>query len=247
MPLVLAHPPRASGVSFLTPEQAARQEIRPLRIRVLDGTGDGELLAAWLALLSNTPLQIEILLGLRNDPAGTVPPDDALVSWAEVAPAQEATTPALLIGPTARHALERDYGLPVEHLTQSLADLVQHRVVASDHPLTAAQEPVVEVPLARTWRFGIDAVSRVPGLEVLAHSPKGGVHLIADASRHRLFVLTQLGWSPIAFARQVRRQQPGQQHDDDLPAWTWRAHAQLLVAAWLNHWVYQIASLPSKP
>ena len=37
------------------------------------------------------------------------------------------------------------------------------------------------------------------------------------------------------------------QSDDALPAWTWRSHVHLLVAAWLDLAVYQPASFSENP
>lgn len=237
MPLVLDNPPAAGGASVLAAADALRQEIRPLRILVSDGDDDGELLAAWLALLSNTPLQIEILIGS----AGTAL--DGIVAWGSRVPELPAGVPALLVGEVARSVLERDHRLPVEQLTHPIIEIVQHRVVGEGGGLVAAHDPLVDLPVARDWRIGIDAVSRHPGLEVLSHAPRSGVHLVHEPAARRIHLLTQIGWSPLGFARHARRLAVGDLRDDDsLPPWTWRSHAHLITAAWLNLLVYQPAS-----
>ncbi len=241
MPLVLSAPPAGSGPRFISPEFAARQEIRPLRVLVLDGERDGELLASWLALLSNTPLQIEILL----DP--TRGPFDGVVAWGTPA-ALPHGIPALLVGETARHALAADHGLIAEPLTRPLAEILPHRIIGHGHPLVAGHEPVSDLPIARDWRIGADAVTRVAGaaLVPLASSPRAGVHLIHEPATARLYVLTQIGWSPLAYARHLRRVQAADPLSaDDLPPWTWRAHAHLVVGAWLDLLVYLPASIPA--
>ena len=216
-----------------------------MRIQIADQGADGELLASWLAVLSNTPLQLEIILGSA---AGTLPPIDALIAWGETLPNLPAGIPALLAGEAARIWLAQVHGIAVEHLTQPLAEVLPQRLVGDHEPLLAAQEPVVDAPVARSWRFGIDAVSRHPGLEVLGHSPRSGVYLVYEEATRRLAVLTQIGWSPLAFARQARRLVAiDAQSDDALPAWTWRSHVHLLVAAWLDLAVYQPASFSENP
>ena len=245
MPLVLKRLPATGSSRLLDHERAAQQEIRPLRIQIADQEADGELLASWLAILSNTPLQLEIFLGVT---AGSAAPIDAVIAWNETLPVLSGGVPALLAGEAARSWLADTHGIAAEHLTQPVAEVLPQRLVGDHEALLVAQEPVVDVPVARSWRFGIDAVSRHPGLVVLGFSPRSGVYLVYEAATRRLAVLSQIGWSPLAFARQARRLTAiDAQADEALPAWTWRSHVHLLVAAWLDLAVYQPASFSGKP
>ena len=245
MPLILPHLPSAGGIRLISQEHAGQQEIRPLRIQVADPGTDGELLASWLALLSNTPLQIEIILGASAVAGNAI---DGILAWDAALPPLPAGVPALLIGEAARAWLTEVHRIPVEHLTHPLAEVLPQRLVGDHHPLITAQEPVVDVPIARTWRFGIEAISRVAGLDVLGHSPRSGVHLVHEVETGRLAVLTQLAWSPLGFARESRRLVAiDDLAQDTLPEWTWRSHVHLLVASWLDLAVYQPASFLEKP
>jgi homoserine trans-succinylase len=240
MPLVLAQPSPIPGLSQLTAEAARRQEIRPLRIRLIDADGSGgELLAAFLAQLSDTPLQVEAILRADDRPL------DGVIAWGEYpgGPELPAGIPALLLGECARQTLVERHGAVVEDLTRPLIEIAPHRLVP--HPLLTGQEPVVTIPVARSWRISLESLANRPGLEILAYAPRLGVHLAWEAASRRLFVLNQIGWSPLGYTRSRRRLAGGEAaHHATLPAHAWRAHGHLLLRAWLNLAVYQPLSLP---
>lgn len=253
MPLVIdditAHDFRTTGISVLSRISAAQQEILPVRLLLLDLDGaGGEVLSALLALLSNTPLQVDLSFTPR---AGAE--YDGLVAWSEQPDLRDdlpASPASLLIGEAARSALRQRHGIVADQLTRPLAESLPHQIAGDGSPLVAGQEPVVTVPVARTWRIGFEAVSAVPGLEILAHSPKAGVHLIHEPAIRRLYVLNQLALTPLGYARRLRRLSvagdPASHPPDHLvsgPGQAWRSHAHLLVSAWLNSDVYQPASL----
>ncbi len=257
MPLVLDNPQlhdfRTAGISVLSSALARRQEIAPVRILLLDfdsagsdrehGGGTSQSLTGLLALLSNTPLQVELAIDM---PTGDAVFDGVIAAASD--PAQvPATLPSssasLFIGEAARLDLQARHEIIAEQLTRPLSEIIQHRIVGDGSPLTAGQEPLVDVPVARTWRIGINAVSAHPALHLLAYAPKAGMHIVYEPAIRRLFVLNHLALTPLGFARQRRRLAPAQEHDDQLPRYTWRAHAHLLVAAWLNIAVYQPTSL----
>lgn len=233
----------ADGVFLIDRAGAVRQDCRPLRVLVVDlDAGNSDAVDGLLGLLSLSPLQIEILIGSSGIAL------DGIVAWGSRIPDLPTGVPALLIGEVARTVLERDHRLPVEQLTHPIVEIVQHRVVGEGGGLVAAHDPLVDLPVARDWRIGIDALSRNPGLEVLSHAPRSGVHLVHEPAARRVHLLTQVGWSPLGFARHARHLAVGDLRDDDsLPPWTWRSHAHLVAASWLNLLVYQPASFPHAP
>lgn len=266
------HEFRTAGISVLSSAVAQRQEIAPVRLLLLDfdslssgGTtdttrelpsGNSQSLTGLLALLSNTPLQVEIEIDLPAP--GTINFDGVIASAsdpAQVPAAFSALLPSssasLLMGEAARSDLHVRHGIMAEQLTRPLTEIIQHRITDDGSPLTAGQEPLVDVPVARTWRISISAISEHPTLQVLAHAPKAGVHVVYEPAIRRLFVLNHLALTPLGFARQQRRLTPqpvrdgrDPQHDDTiLPPYTWRSHAHLLIAAWLNSDVYLPISL----
>lgn len=253
MPLVLdtvaPHDFRATGISVLTTATAQRQEIAPVRLLLLDGDGGGESLTSLLALLSNTPLQVELAVELT--PHSTA--FDGVIVTADEPEKIPQNVPeagaSLLIGEAARLALAERHGITAEQLTRPLAEIIPHRICGDGSPLIAGQEPVVDVPVVRPWRIGIEAVSAKPALEILAHAPKAGVHLIYEAAIRRLYVLNQLSLTPLGFARRSRRQAVGGVDlalHAELPPFSWRTHAHLVFAAWLNAAVYQPSSLVAR-
>jgi homoserine trans-succinylase len=237
MPLILPSAATARGVRALTIAAAQAQAMRPLRLRICSGSEDGELTTSWLALLSNTALQLD----LRHDAAQRGLADDAVVAWGGEPGPLEPGQPALLCGEPARAYLERAHGVIAEELTQPIAAVVPQRLAGYDEPLLTFQEPTVSVPIARAWRIAAESIAQRPALQALAYSPRSGAHLVYEPAERRLCVLTQLAWSPLAFARQARRLVTPVAREA-LPAWTWRTHAQLLIAAWIDLDVYQPSS-----
>ena len=269
------HDFRTAGISVLSSVVALRQEIAPVRVLLLDfdslnsggGTdsihespnGTSQSLTGLLALLSNTPLQVEISIELPGLGDGDF---DGVIATAsdpaQVPAALSSLLPrssaSLVMGEAARIDLQVRHGIAAEQLTRPLTEIVQHRITGDGSPLTAGQEPLVDVPVARTWRIGMNAISEIPTLQVLAHAPKAGVHVVYEPAIRRLFVLNHLALTPLGFARQQRRLTPQTvrderhpQHDEDsLPPYTWRSHAHLLMGAWLNVAVYQPLSLMAR-
>jgi homoserine trans-succinylase len=263
MPLILDHPAPAellrAGISALSSVRARQQDIAPLRVLLLDGdrplsaehpsmdAGDfAQALTSLLAQLSNSPLQVELALDWQ--PGAEVAFDGVIVTAQRPllsAPPLPAASASLLMGEAARQDLEHRHGIIAEQLTRPLTEIVAHHVT-SGSPLMAGQEPLVDVPVVRTWRISASASATQPGLQVLAHSAKAGVHLVYEPAIRRLYVLNSLALTPLEFARQRRQLLPRRIHDqpadEDLPPYTWRTHAYLLIADWLNNDVYQPSS-----
>jgi homoserine O-succinyltransferase len=245
MPLILpiptGHDFATSGVSLLEPATAVRQEIRPVRLLLIDAdrTG-GEALNGLLALVSDSPLQVEV--GWASDSG----PWDGVIAWSANGELPEIPdAPAsLFIGAAARQALHVQHGIVAEHLTRPVAGVIRHSVCATGSPLTAGQEGIVDVPVARDWRIAADRVASVPGLVTLIANAQAGVHLVHEPAARRLYLLNQLAITPLGLARRMRRMLPADDAAVDvLPRFTWNTHAHLLLAAWLNAEVYQPASL----
>ena len=94
-------------------------------------------------------------------------------------------------------------------------------------------------------------IRKVPGLEVLAVSEEAGVFAVKTEDSRQFFLLGHLEYDRNTLAQEYWRdvdrgldiQVPRHYFPNDNPTQepivTWRAHANLLYANWLNYYVYQ--------
>ena len=94
-------------------------------------------------------------------------------------------------------------------------------------------------------------IAAVPDLEILAISPEAGVYLAASRDGKHVFVTGHAEYDADTLKNEYERDKakglpvtlPRHYFPNDNPTQeplvTWRAHANLLYANWLNYYVYQ--------
>ncbi len=151
----------------------------------------------------------------------------------------------------AQAGLYYHFGIPKYPLEQKLFGVFPHRVVRKSSILFRGFDDVFYVPHSRHTTVRQADVEAVPELKILAVSEQAGLYAVATQNGKQVFITGHSEYDADTLNREYRRDLnaglpvPLPFHyfpdDDDTqpPMVTWRSHANLLYANWLNYFVYQ--------
>jgi homoserine O-succinyltransferase len=164
----------------------------------------------------------------------------------------------------AQAGLYRHFGVKKYPLEQKMFGVFQHRVLDPRSHILRGFDEEFPAPHSRHTEVRAEDVRATRGLELLAESDEAGVYLAASQDGRQLFVTGHPEYDRntlrVEYERDVargltiavpRNYFPG---DDPSrpPIVTWRSHAFLLYANWLNYCVYQrtpydLQAIPREP
>lgn len=279
----------AENVFVMSDERATHQDIRPLKIAILNLMPTKIATETHLLrLLGNTPLQLEItLLHMGSHASRHTPPEHLEAFYATFDQVRDDTFDGLLItgAPVellpfeevdywgelvelldwsrthvystmhvcwgGQAALYRHYGVSKIELPRKLFGVFDHEVHAPRHRLLSGFDEAFQAPHSRYTTVRTRDVAAIPGLEVLVTSPEAGLYLAASTDGRQVYVTGHPEYDPETLHHEYVRdhergldtEPPLHYYIDDDPSRepkvTWRSHAYLLYANWLNHCVYQ--------
>ena len=279
----------AENIFVMTRERAIHQDIRPLRIAVLNLMPTKIVTETQLLrLLGNSPLQVEITfirmdtheskntplehldafyesldevlherfdgLVITGAPVETLPFEE-VDYWPELVRLMEWSTTnvwcTLNICWGAQAALYHRFGVPKHPLPAKMFGLYRHRVLVQNEPLLRGFDEEFLAPHSRHTEVRRQDVEAVRGLKLLAASDEAGVYMAVSDDGRMVFVTGHPEYDRLTlkaeYDRDVARGLPIEVPRNYFPAddprrepvVTWRAHAHLLYANWLNYYVYQ--------
>jgi homoserine O-succinyltransferase len=276
------------GVVVMSESEAVRQDIRPLRIAMLNLMPQKETTETqWARLIGSTPLQIDFTLVttasykptnvsrkhmknfyrpwddvaqekfdafiITGAPIEKLPFEDvyywrelqAILDWTQTHVFQ-----SLDLCWGAQAALYHFHGVPKHLLPSKMFGVFPHHPQVEGSALLRGFDDVFPVPVSRHTETRREDVEKVPGLRILAESPQAGLCLIEDTERRHLCMFNHLEYDAETLGNEYRRDvEQGLEidipanyfrNDDpgDDPLNTWRSHAHLFVANWINE-IYQ--------
>jgi homoserine O-succinyltransferase/O-acetyltransferase len=290
VPIKIAHtlPARrileAEGVAVMSEVDAVRQDIRPLRIGLLNLMPDKVSTETQLArLLGATPLQIELsLIRMTDHVARNTSPDhmaafyrpwrqvkadrfDGFVItgapveqlpfedvgyWSEFRTILEWTQThvhrTMTICWAAQAALYHFHGIPKRKLPRKAFGIFPHRSLVPSSPYLRGFSDTFAVPVSRWTEVCSDALQHAAHLQVLAASEESGPCAVDDPLRRTLHMFNHLEYDTGTLDEEYRRDGRSQLPTSYFPADdhsrqpqnTWRSHAHLLFANWIDA-IYQ--------
>ncbi|MBE6718749.1 MAG: homoserine O-succinyltransferase [Ruminococcaceae bacterium] len=152
----------------------------------------------------------------------------------------------------AQAALYYHYGIPKHSMPQKMFGIFPHTLNVPEHPLLRGFSEVFNAPHSRHTDIDSDMVRENKNLEVLAESDMAGIFLIGDKSMRRFFATGHLEYDFDTLSKEYFRDVnkgleidvPYNYFPDNDPTKkplnTWKSHAHLLFANWLNYCVYQM-------
>ncbi len=151
----------------------------------------------------------------------------------------------------AQAGLYHHYGVGKRPLPRKMFGLFRHRALDLKEPLLRGFDEEFLAPHSRHTEVCADAIAAVSDLKLLAVSEEAGVYLAASRDGRRVFVTGHPEYDRLTLKAEYDRDiakglpiaPPANYFPGDDPAreplMTWRAHAHLLYANWLNYCVYQ--------
>ena len=151
----------------------------------------------------------------------------------------------------AQAALYYHFGIQKVPLEKKLFGDFPHRAERKNYILLRGFDDVFMAPHSRHTTVRREDLDACPALKILASSEEAGVYAAATDNGRQIFVMGHSEYDPLTLEREYLRDKnaglpiavpknyyPG---DDDsrYPMVTWRSHANLLYANWLNYMVYQ--------
>lgn len=277
------------NIFVMTTERAVHQDIRPLRIAVLNLMPTKIVTETQLLrLLGNTPLQVDITfirmgtheskhtpaehldafyeslddvlherfdgLVVTGAPVETVPFEE-VDYWGELVRLMDWSRTnvwsTLHICWGAQAGLYHHFGVPKYPLPAKMFGLYRHRVLVRNEPLLRGFDEEFLAPHSRHTEVRRGDIERVKDLKLLAVSDAAGVYMAATEDGRMVFVTGHPEYDRLTLKAEYDRDVakglaiavpasyfPGDDPTRE-PLVTWRAHAHLLYANWLNYHVYQ--------
>ena len=151
----------------------------------------------------------------------------------------------------AQAGLYYHYGIQKHPLPEKLSGIYNHRVLNPYHPLMRGFDDNYFAPHSRYTQVLLEDIEAHPELLPLGVSDLAGLHICAERGGRRMFVTGHAEYDRDTLAKEYLRDvakglEPKVPYhyfpEDDptrTPPFTWRSNAHLLVANWLNYYVYQ--------
>lgn len=151
----------------------------------------------------------------------------------------------------AQAALYYHYGVPKHALAAKCFGVFEHQLLRANTMLLRGFDDVFYAPHSRHTEVRRADIQIVPALEILAESDEAGVYIIKSRDGRQIFVTGHSEYDALTLKAEYDRDiargldiaVPVNYYPNDDPSQpprnTWRAHANLLFANWLNYHVYQ--------
>jgi homoserine O-succinyltransferase len=143
------------------------------------------------------------------------------------------------------------YGIPKFALPEKQFGVYDHRILDKQERIVRGFDESFPAPHSRHTANRREDILKTPGLRLIAESPAAGVFLVVSEDGRRVFVTGHPEYDRYTlrgeYERDVgkgvpisvpRNYYPGDDPKAE-PRITWKSHAHLLYANWLNYYVYQ--------
>lgn len=160
-------------------------------------------------------------------------------------------TSTLYICWAAQAGLYHYYGVPKYPLKEKMFGIFPQTPLVPQIPLFRGFDEEFFMPQSRHTEVRRADIERHPELEIVAESPESGVGIVIAREGRDIFVTGHLEYAPETLDNEYHRDLgirsdvgvPRHYYRDNDPQKgpkvTWRAHANLLFANWINYYVYQ--------
>jgi homoserine O-succinyltransferase/O-acetyltransferase len=151
----------------------------------------------------------------------------------------------------AQAALYHQFGIPKYPLPAKQFGVFPHNVLDKNARLLRGFDDVFYAPHSRHTEIRRADIDRIPELKILAESDEAGVYIVGTNDGRQIFVTGHSEYDPLTLKREYDRDAaaglpiavpvnyyPGND-PSKAPVVSWRGHAHLLFANWINYYVYQ--------
>ena len=151
----------------------------------------------------------------------------------------------------AQAGLYYHFGIPKYPLEEKLFGVFPHEVVRKSSILFRGADDTFMVPHSRHTTIRREDVEAHKEIKILAASEKAGLYALSTQNGKQIFIMGHSEYDRETLENEYLRDKNAglpihvpenyYPNDDDRkrPVMTWRSHANLLYANWLNYFVYQ--------
>ena len=151
----------------------------------------------------------------------------------------------------AQAGLYHHYRIPKRRLSEKKFGVFAHALEDDGIKLLRGFDDVYHVPHSRHTEVLREDIVRDSRLRILSESTESGIYIVSDRAGQQIFVMGHPEYDQYALQREYLRDKqkgmdigiPQNYFPGDDPAQpplvSWRGHAHLLFANWLNYYVYQ--------
>ncbi|MBQ6061347.1 MAG: homoserine O-succinyltransferase [Clostridia bacterium] len=151
----------------------------------------------------------------------------------------------------AQAALYYHFGIKKYPLEKKLFGIFPHRAERKNYILLRGFDDVFMAPHSRHTTVRREDIEACGSLKILASSEEAGVYACCTDNGRQVFITGHSEYDPLTLEKEYLRDKNAglpidipknyYPNDDDTkePMVTWRSHANLLYANWLNYMVYQ--------
>ena len=175
--------------------------------------------------------------------------------WSEMqdifAWARTHVTSTLYICWAAQAGLYYHYGIHKYPLQKKMFGIFPQHTLNPQLPIFRGFDDVFQMPHSRHTEVHREDILANPDLTLIAESDECGVSMVMARDGREFFITGHLEYAPNTLDKEYKRDKDVRddvelpkhyyRHDDPEqgPMVTWRAHANLLYANWINYYVYQ--------
>jgi homoserine O-succinyltransferase len=165
--------------------------------------------------------------------------------------ARSHVTSTLFICWAAQAGLYYHYGIPKYPLARKMFGIFPQHILDPSLPIFRGFDDEFMMPHSRHSEVRREDIEACPELQVIAESDDSGVSIVMARGGREFYITGHLEYAPDTLDKEYRRDKdirrdvdlPRNYYRHDNPAEgplvTWRAHANLLYANWINYYVYQ--------
>lgn len=160
-------------------------------------------------------------------------------------------TSSLFICWAAQAGMYHFYGVPKYLLPHKMFGVFKHRNLNSQLPIFRGFDDEYYVPQSRHTEITEADVLKVKELSIISKSDESGINAVMTKDGRQFFITGHSEYSRFTLDTEYKRDRkknlpinvPANYYPDNDPSqepiMRWRSHANLLIANWLNYYVYQ--------
>jgi homoserine O-succinyltransferase len=152
----------------------------------------------------------------------------------------------------AQAGLYYHYGVPKHPVENKISGVFEHTIMNMTEPIIRGFDDKFLAPHSRHTEVRREDIEKIDKLDIISESEKAGIYIVSARKGRQIFVTGHSEYDPLTLKDEYDRDVakglnpiiPKNYFPNDDPSLdpkvSWRSHAHLLFANWLNYYVYQM-------
>ena len=152
----------------------------------------------------------------------------------------------------AQAGLYYHYGVPKHPVENKISGVFEHNVLNNKEAIIRGFDDKFLAPHSRHTEIRREDIEKIDDLDIISESDEAGIYIVMARQGRQIFVTGHSEYDPLTLKDEfVRDSKKGMDpvipknyfpndNPSEHPKVSWRSHAHLLFANWLNYYVYQM-------